>query len=263
MYKSPFNPGEIKAALHKNGVAWINTPEYFDSIASTNDYLLGMQDPMHGHVCIADYQTQGKGRRGKQWYGSVGGNLMFSLGWAPVAPLNSEVSLLVGVALADALTQAGVKGIGLKWPNDVLLEGAKLAGVLIESRIRGKQAEIVIGVGLNIRHQPADLKEVNRPWTDLARLGMKNINRQRMLINILIELTYRLEQFEAKGFKPIREDWLAYHAHQGMQMNFLYQGEACVGRAVGLNDNGALLFESGGEIIAVNSGEVSSLRATA
>jgi BirA family biotin operon repressor/biotin-[acetyl-CoA-carboxylase] ligase len=84
-----------------------------------------------------------------------------------------------------------------------------------------------------------------------------------MLINILIELTYRLEQFEANGFKPIREDWLAYHAHQGMQMNFLYQGEACVGRAVGLNDNGALLFESGGEIIAVNSGEVSSLRATA
>lgn len=263
MYKSRFNPGEIKAELRSNGVEWINTPEHFDSIASTNDYMLGMQDSMHGHVCIADYQSRGKGRRGKQWYGSVGENLMFSLGWVPVAPLNSEVSLLVGVALADALTQAGVKGIGLKWPNDVLLEGAKLAGVLIESRIRGRQAEIVIGVGLNIRHRPADLKEVNRPWTDLARLGMKNINRQRMLISILIELTYRLKQFETEGFKPIREDWLAYHIHQGMQMNFLYQGEACVGRAVGLNDNGALLFESDGEIIAVNSGEVSSLRATA
>jgi BirA family biotin operon repressor/biotin-[acetyl-CoA-carboxylase] ligase len=92
---------------------------------------------------------------------------------------------------------------------------------------------------------------------------MKNINRQRMLTGILIELSYRLKQFEAKGFKPIREDWLAYHVHHGMQMNFLYQGETCVGRAVGLNDNGALLFESGGEIIAVNSGAVSSLRATA
>ena len=258
-----FNPQEIEQDLRENGVSWIQCPEYFESIDSSNDYLLGLPDSLHGRVCICDFQTRGKGRLGKQWYSSAGLNLMFSLGWVPSHALSSEVSLIVGVALADALKRMGIEGIGLKWPNDIQHDGRKLAGVLVESRIRGSRAELVIGVGLNVQHQPGDMAAVDQPWTDLRQLGLSNISRQQLLTRILIELARRLEQLETQGFRPIREDWLAYHAYQGTTMNYCYQGENREGKVLGLDARGALLFEFNGEQVAVSSGEVSRLRAQA
>lgn len=256
-----FNPRKIEEILCENGVSWIQRPEYFESIDSSNNYLLGLRGSLHGRVCICDYQTRGKGRLGKQWHSSAGFNLMFSLGWVPNQVLSSEVSLVVGVALADALKRMGVGGIGLKWPNDIQHDGRKLAGVLIESRVRGSQAELVIGVGLNLQHQPGDMSAVDQPWTDLRQMGHSKIDRQQLLTRILIELACRLEQLEAQGFKPIREDWLAYHAYQGTTMNYCYRGENREGKVVGLDVRGALLFEFNGEQVAVSSGEVSRLRA--
>lgn len=258
-----FKPQQIEKALRENGVDWIRRPEYFESIASSNDYLLEMQGSLHGHVCICDYQTRGKGRLGKQWFSSAGANLMFSLGWVPSGPLSSEISLLVGVALADALREFGIEGVGLKWPNDILVAGHKLAGVLIESRTRGSQAELVIGIGLNVRHQSGDLKAVEQPWTDLAKLGFEEIDRQPMLTAILTGLAHRLEQLEMDGFEAIRRDWLTYHVYQGENMSYQYQGKTLVGRVLGLDKGGALLLETGGQQVAVSSGEVNSLRAQA
>ena len=256
-----FNPQKIKEILYENGVSWIQRSEYFESIDSSNDYLLGLRGSLHGRVCICDYQARGKGRLGKQWHSTAGLNLMFSLGWVPGKALLPEVSLVVGVALADALKCMGVEGIGLNWPNDIQHDGRKLAGVLIESRVRGSQAELVIGVGLNVQHRPSDMAAVDQPWTDLWHMGHSNIDRQQLLIRILIELARRLEQLETQGFRPIREDWLGYHAYQGTTMNYCYQGETREGKVVGLNNRGALLFDFNGEQVAVSSGEVSRLRA--
>ena len=256
-----FDPQIIEAALHQKGIDWIQKPEYFASIASSNDYLMGLPGSLHGRVCLCDYQTQGKGRCGKQWFSSADTNLMFSLGWEPYGPLSSEISLLVGVALADALVQAGVQGVALKWPNDVLVEGRKLAGILIESRVRGERVEMVFGIGLNVRHQAGDLQAVEQPWTDLAALGLAGMDRQQCLIDILSGLARRLAQMQREGFAPIREDWLAYHGCQGMEMTYQQQGQRRVGRVVGLDHAGALLLETDGQRVAVNSGEVNDLRA--
>jgi len=249
--------------LHNGNVSWIRRPEYFTSINSTNDHLLAGPDSVHGRLCIADFQTRGKGRLGKQWYGSAGTNLMFSLGWQPRRQVASEVSLVASLALASALDSLGVEGVELKWPNDVLVHGAKLAGILIESRTRGRHTEFVLGIGLNIQHQPADLKDVDRPWTDLMQQGMRRVDRQAVLIEILYSLSCRLQQLESRGFGTMREDWLSYHAYQGTQMNYQYQGQTCVGRVVGLDHSGALIFETEGRRVAVRSGEVSSLRVEA
>ena len=258
--QTPFNLQEIDSGLRGNGINWTQRPEYFESMPSSNDYLLGLPGSLHGRICICDHQTRGKGRLGKQWHASPGTNLMFSLGWAPPGAVSSEVSLVVGVALVDALSKLGIEDVALKWPNDILHKGRKLAGVLVESRFSGNRAELVVGVGLNVRHQPEDMSAVAQPWTDLMQMGLGQVDRQQVLTNILIKLARRFEQFNTRGFAPAREDWLACHAHQGAIMEFSHQGEARVGKVLGLNSAGALLFESKGRQMAVSSGEVSCLR---
>ena len=254
-----FNSSEIHARLQEKGVHWISEIQYFDSIDSSNSYLMSLASA-HGKVCIADFQTQGRGRRGKQWHSPAGQSIMFSLGWAPTVAIQGEISLVVGVALADVLADLGVEGLELKWPNDVQVAGAKLAGILIESRIKGQRVEVVMGIGLNVDHDKAGLDKIETDWTDIKSLGLKAISREALLVLILTGIAQRLAQFEQHGFAQIRKDWLAYHADQGREVSFSHKGQQRTGIISGLDARGALLIECDGENIAVNSGEVHSIR---
>lgn len=255
-----FNTDEIQTALQQKAAGWINHIEYFESIDSTNAYLMQADTAVHGCVCIADYQTEGKGRSGKQWLSAAGTNLLFSLGWSPRKSPGAAVSLVVAVAVADALRQNGLDNVGLKWPNDVLVEGAKLAGVLLESRIRGAQIALVIGVGLNLKNNPALLSDVTQPWVDLEQLGMGDIQRQVLLIDILVSLSNRFRQLETEGFAQIRDDWLAYHALNGATVSYEFEGGIQYGVITGLNPLGALLLASNGEVKALCAGEIHHVR---
>ena len=257
-----YNPADIHRCLQEKGIHWVNEIEYFDSIDSSNSYLMSL-DSVHGRVCIADYQTQGRGRRGKQWHSPAGQSIMFSLGWAPTIAIQGEISLVVGVALADVLVNLGIEKLGLKWPNDVLVAGAKLAGILVESRNKGKQVDVVMGIGLNVDFEKTDLAEINSDWVDIKSLGAKAMSRQELLVLLLTSLSRRLTQFELEGFAQIREDWLAYHVNQGRKVSFTHHGRQRAGVIKGLNSRGALLIECDGEKIAVNSGEVHSIRGNA
>ena len=254
------NIAEVKAALRERGVDWITEIDSFESIPSSNDYLMAADSPLHGRLCITDYQTHGKGRQGKQWLSSPDRNLLFSLGWSPQQNPGAQISLVVGLAIADALRGLGVENIGLKWPNDVLIAEAKLGGILLESRVQQGQFEFVIGVGLNMRQQPDELAAVENSWTDLSACGYSQIGRETLLIAVLSELDARLMQIQTQGFANIRRDWLNYHLHQGVNMQYQHNGRQCVGRVVGLDENGALQLETNGERIAVHSGEVNTLR---
>jgi BirA family biotin operon repressor/biotin-[acetyl-CoA-carboxylase] ligase len=251
---------EIQAALQENKAGWVDEIEYFESIDSTNTYLMQCDGPIHGRLCITDFQTQGKGRHGKRWLSDAGSNLMFSLGWAPHRPVGAELSLVVGVAIADALKLLGLSNISLKWPNDILFEHAKLAGVLLESRTRGRQTEFVIGIGLNIDNTPDSMRDATRPWVSLRRLGLIGIDRPHLLINIVREISKRLKQLEQVGFAPIRVDWLAFHALQGAKVSYKAKAGNQIGKIVGLDECGALLLEANGKINTVNSGEINTLR---
>lgn len=256
----PIKLNEVKTALHEQGVNWITEIDYFESMASSNDFLMAADSPLHGRLCVTAYQTRGKGRQGKQWLSSFGQNLMFSLGWSPQQHAGAQLSLVVGLAIADALHATGVKGVGLKWPNDVMIDEAKLGGILLESRVRGERIEFVIGVGLNMRQQADELVAVENSWTDLAACGYGHIDQESLLVAILCELDARLVQLGAQGFTNIRHDWLAYHLHQGVNMQYQHNGRQCIGRVVGLDDDGALQLETNGELITVRSGEVNTLR---
>ncbi len=215
---------------------------------------------MHGSLCVADEQSQGRGRADKHWFGDKTGSLMFSLGWAPSVPVGAELSLLVGVALVDALFKLGYSGLGLKWPNDVLVGAKKLAGILVESRHTGAQAEYVIGVGLNLSLSLDQLSRIPTPSVSLAQLSETKISKQTMLVALLTELANRLDQRVREGFAPIRRDWITYHAQKGARVNYQAAGQTHTATIRGIDQHGALLLDQAGEQRRIVAGEIHTVR---
>ena len=213
-----------------------------------------------GSVVVADAQSAGRGRRGRQWLSAPADSLTFSLLWrfdGPPARL-SGLSLAVGVALARALENCGALGVRLKWPNDVLLERAgstgKLAGILVElaSDRRGTQA--VIGIGINLR-PPA--QQLEQPVAGLSAAMAEVPERHRLLATILGELLAVFEIFAVDGFSGLKNQWLQRHAWQNRPVSVLGEGEPLSGRCLGADDDGALLLETAAGVQRIWSGDVS------
>lgn len=230
---------------------------------STNAVLLaraGAGAPS-GTVILAECQTAGRGRRGRAWFAAPGDSLTFSLLWrfAPRTDL-SGLSLAIGLAVSLAIEKVGAGRTALKWPNDLLKEGRKLGGILIEL-VSGPRTPpdltAVIGIGLNLRlpaTMPDDLRAAS------AALG-DGVEPNALLASILIELQGVLEQFARTGFADLRDAWTACHAFENQPICLLADFvPARTGWCRGVDGDGALLFEADGRIERILSGEV-SLRA--
>jgi BirA family biotin operon repressor/biotin-[acetyl-CoA-carboxylase] ligase len=240
--------------------------EVLDSVDSTNTLLLrkaALGAPA-GSCVVAELQTAGRGRRGRQWQGSLGGSLTFSLLWrfGQGAAQLSGLSLAVGVALMRALRDAGVSGVGLKWPNDVVHGYRKLAGILIELQgdMLGPSAA-VIGVGLNVRLAGQTIESIDQAAVDLHTLTGTSPDRNRLLAMLLGRLADVLQQFEGGGFAALREEWTGYHAYHGKPVRLIMPtGYHLEGTVLDVADDGALVVRSGEGIQRFTSGEL-SLRA--
>lgn len=238
-------------------------PQIHDILPSSNTLLMeqARQDAPHRSVVIADWQTGGRGRRGRAWVAPPGTGIQFSVLWRfhrSVAEL-SGLSLAVGVMLVRALADLGHDSVGLKWPNDLLQDQGKLAGVLIE--LAGDMlgpASAVIGVGLNT----AGAEEIGRRvGHGVAQLQGVKVNRTDLLLALLMALEAGLERFDAEGFAAFRDDWHTLHVHQNAPVQ-LDNGVTppVAGIALGVDLQGALrLAVADGERL-YHAGEV-SLRA--
>lgn len=240
--------------------------ELVDACASTNTLLLerARSGAPSGCVLACELQSAGRGRRGNSWQSGLGGSLTFSLLWrfGQGAAGLSGLSLAAGVAVARALASIGVAEVQLKWPNDLLHAGRKLGGILIE--LQGDATgpcAAVIGIGLNL-HLRAGLRDaIAQPVTDLAAIAKQVPQRNRLLAAVLIELAPVLEQFAGHGFAPLRQEWMARHAHQGRPVTLaLGEGRTVTGRATGVAEDGALLLETARGLERHVNGEL-SLRA--
>lgn len=218
-----------------------------------------------GSVVVADRQSAGRGRRGRNWLSSPESSLTFSLLWrfSGNAATLSGLSLAVGVALAQAMENLGARGVGLKWPNDVLLrrgdDFAKLAGILIElsSDRRGTQA--IIGIGLNLVPPEGDLPQ---PAAGLSQACPPPIDRHDVLAAILGQLATVLDTFAVNRFLGLKMQWQGYHAWQDQAVQILGDGASpIVGRCLGVDDEGALLLETAAGVERIFSGDVSLRRA--
>ena len=238
---------------------------------STNAVLLARAEAgaPSGSVVIAATQTAGRGRRGRTWISAPGDSLTFSLLWRfPAGTLPLGLSLAVGVAVTSALAKVSAGGTAgcrpaanmetaLKWPNDVLRDGRKLAGILVEL-VPGQPHAAVIGIGLNLR-LPASLPpEIRASSTALDQ----SIDSTVLLAALLVELRVVLERFAESGFAGLRSDWTARHAYQDVPVQLLSDfAPPRAGICRGVDVDGALLFESAGKVERILSGEI-SLRAT-
>ncbi len=236
-----------------------------DTVASTNAALLerAAAGAPGGTVLAAEWQSHGRGRLGRAWHAGVGEALTFSLLWRFTrgAGALAGLSLAVGVAIARAVTAAGVPGVALKWPNDVLWRNGKLAGILTElaGDALGPTAA-VIGIGLNVRLSQATRARIGQAAADLATAGAAP-DRNGLLARLLIELGQTLHAFERDGFAPRRAEWQRLHALQGRRVTLvLPDGTRRTGSARGAAEDGAFLLETRAGMERFHSAEI-SLRA--
>ena len=242
-----------------------------DEVDSTNRYLDRMAPAeRHGHAVIADRQTAGRGRRNRRWHSPAGGNLYFSLGWRfrhDDLPY-STLPLLAAVAAAEALRRFGLEGHGIKWPNDILAEGKKLSGILVELKSAGAATTAIVGIGINLAmpdsvgEDPARL--IDRPWTDLATCLPEPSaahGRNRVATLLLDQLLASLERFETSGFDSFRGAWARYDLLADSPVTLETDDGPVEGRAVGISDTGELIVEkTDGAKTNYHAGEVRVFR---
>jgi BirA family biotin operon repressor/biotin-[acetyl-CoA-carboxylase] ligase len=234
--------------------------ELLDECASTNTVLLerARQGAAQGSVLVCEVQSAGRGRRGSEWHSGVGTGLTFSLAWRfhQGAGALSGLSLAVGVAIARAVESFGFDEVGLKWPNDLLLRGSKLGGILIEmSGDALGPSVVVIGVGLNVRLPQSLSARIDQFATGLEQGNVPS--RTILLARALEELGAMLPEFARLGFEPFRGEWMRRHAWKGRRASLRIAGrEAAAGEAVGVAEDGALLLRTARGVERFHSGEL-------
>ncbi len=240
-----------------------------DTVDSTNTRLLEMAaaGAASGTVLAVEWQPGGRGRLGREWHAGMGEALTFSLLWRFTrgAGALSGLSLAVGSALARALEAEGAPAIGLKWPNDVLWRGRKLAGILIElaGDALGPTAA-VIGVGVNVRLSDGTRARIGQPAAELEKVCGAAPDRNRLLARVLAELAATLDTFGREGFAPLRAEWQRRHAHQGKRVTLTFpDGSRQAGRAAGVAEDGSFLLETRAGTKRYHSGEITLRPASA
>ena len=251
----------IIGRLTPSAAHWLEDIAIHGSIGSTNAELVELAGhrSIDGVVCLAETQTAGRGRRGRQWLSPPGASIALSLGRVldvPPAQVGA-LSLVVGLAVADALSDAGVR---LKWPNDLLLSGRKLGGILVELVSGGSSSTVVVGVGINVNVSAKSREGIDQPIANLTEV-VDNPSHNALvaaLINAIIDFS---AQFEANGFSSMKAAWQSFHHFHGEPVRLLIADRIVEGVVVGVEDSGELVLDCDGELLRFSAGEV-SLRAT-
>lgn len=235
--------------------------DVLDHAVSSNTLMLqrASQGAPSGSVLAVEWQTGGRGRMGRMWQSGLGDGLTFSVLWRFEQGLSalSGLSLAAGVAVIRTLHDLDLRGATLKWPNDVMTETGKLAGILIEAQgdMLGPSA-VVIGIGLNLTRSNAS--EITQAVSALMDLGESLPDRNKVLAVLLRNLCEVLDTFGKQGFSALRSEWMAHHALQDQSVRlFMPDGSALQGVARGVAEDGTLLLETAQGVKQFSAGEIS------
>jgi BirA family transcriptional regulator, biotin operon repressor / biotin---[acetyl-CoA-carboxylase] ligase len=260
----PLDAAKIRAQLAREVRERVASVEVAWSIPSTNAALLSRPNPLPGvsEVRLAEHQSAGRGRRGRTWLAPPGGAICLSLSWtfAAVPADLGALSLVIGVCALRALAGLGVDA-SLKWPNDLLVAGHKLGGVLIELRAEtAGPACVVIGIGLNVTLGTELLKKIaslGLAATDLKSAGAADLSRNRLAAALVSACLTGLTAFEAQGLRPFIEEWRRADALAGRAVEVSAADGLARGVARGVDVHGALLIETREGIRRFIAGDVS------
>lgn len=258
----PLDAERIRARLPVAARSAVRGLEVLWQTESTNSVLLARPNPPFGasDIALAEYQTAGRGRRGRAWLAPPGGAVCLSLSWSfrEVPPDLGALSLAVGVCVLRALKEVGLSA-RLKWPNDILVEERKLGGILIELRAESAgPACVVIGIGLNAALGEALLRQIatlGLPATDLASAGVA-ISRNIVTSAMIAQVLRGLQEFERESLRPFIEEWRSADALRGNEVSVHTTTQTIRGVARGIDLHGALLVETPQGVRRFISGEV-------
>lgn len=225
---------------------------------STNAVLLE-ERPAHAVLLAADLQTAGRGQRGRRWHSAGGAGATFTL----MRRLECEprslagLSLAVGVAAARALKGLGAEGVSLKWPNDLLVEDAKLGGILVQTRLQGTAAWIAAGIGINCRPVAALGARLRRKVVALDDLVRPALARETVIAALGREVLDALGTWERRGLAAFAPEWRALHAHEGRTLRVRFpDGRTLSGVAEGVAQSGALRLRTRSGVREVADGRI-------
>ncbi len=259
------DPQKLEKALNAETRSAVSTLEVLTTTDSTNSRALERAALRQtGYVCLAEHQSAGRGRRGRTWVSPFGRNLYISLNWSfeGGASQLEGLSLAVGAVLCQVLESRGLAGLELKWPNDVLWRGRKLAGVLLE--MAGDPAgscQVVVGVGLNLAMPPQVAKQIEQPWVDLGTVCEQEAcirpERNALAASLIEGLVSLLAQYHRTGFALWREEWQKRDAFLGRTVQLTSGKRVLEGVAHGVDETGALRLDMNGERVLCHGGELS------
>lgn len=266
---SLLNEASIRQHLTDSGFLSAVGVHVLNSVDSTNRYLKDLPYSAPIEVCCAEMQTQGRGRFARPWFSPFAENIYCSIRFtlSPHLPNLSALSLLVGISIMCMLEDMQMThDIGLKWPNDLLWQGKKLCGILIESmQIHQDKLGVIIGIGLNVNSDPADttwIKAQNKPWCSLFEITKKKLDRNILIASLLIHIEQHISQFILNGFGPFLEAWGKWDYLYGKTIEIWHAGECIRGTAMGVDAGGQLMIaDYNHRIQHVSSGETTIIMA--
>lgn len=230
---------------------------YQPVMSSTNEWILqNIPNLNKGDLCLAEYQTAGRGRRGRQWLSPFAGQMIFSFYWTFDPRKSIEgLSLVIGLAIAEVLN------VQVKWPNDILFDGRKLGGILVEiANHKNGLLNLVIGVGINVS-LPMQT-EISQPYAQLSEMD-PDIDRQTLFPTLIQHLYARLERFEKEGINAeFQQAWQNHNAFFNSEVNVITEQRVISGIEQGIDERGYLRVQCGAELKMFNGGEVSLRRKT-
>lgn len=255
------DPGKIQSELRRGAQPLLSALDIRHLVSSTNDIAMAhaAQGVGSGYVCLAEQQTAGRGRRGRSWVSPFGSNLYLSIVWEffQGAAQLEGLSLATGVAVARALQRLGVPSVGLKWPNDLLVDGAKLSGILLE--MTGDPAgrcQVVLGVGVNHRLPSMAAQDIDQSWARVEDFR-PGIARNTLAASVISELLIMLEQFSGTGFAAFQQEWMALDVYAGKPVVIKTGTTDIHGVAKGVDGTGGLLLDTGHSLEVIKGGEMS------
>lgn len=231
---------------------------------STSTQVMAAPPEADPQAVLAEVQTAGRGRRGRSWVSPFGAQLALSLAWSfdEIPPQLGALPLAVGVCCAQVLRAQGLGTVGLKWPNDIQVNGRKLGGILLEHRGEaGGRCRIVAGIGLNLSVPALDEEQVQQPWINLddalRAAGCAPVSRNAFAIELLRALHELFSRYGTSGFAPWSGDWAAFDLTRDRIVRVVQGEHSFEGRACGVDADGALIVDAAGQRHLLHSGEVS------
>lgn len=255
----PLNETLISAHLSSTCKNLVSSFSLHYSLPSTSQYL--RENASHsGAVCLAEKQTQGKGRNGRRWISPSGQNIYLSIHWQFSEPPKHVglLSLAVGIAVARALHELGYQKVGLKWPNDLYLQGKKLGGILVDVISHaGQGMRVIIGVGLNVAMQISE-EEIDQPWTSLLAANFEAAKTRNICVAaILNEAFDMLDQFAENGSAYVQKHWPDFDLAVGREVIVITEEGENSGLGAGVDNQGRFKLQTNKELKTFHHAEVS------